>query len=875
MATTLPTATGSVDLLERDAARATLADAFEAARGGDGRLVFVSGDAGIGKSALVRAFCADAAAARVLSGSCDGLRTPRPLGPLADIAAAAGGRLEDAVMTGESAQSVLEALLDELRAPGETIVVLEDVHWADEATLDILGLLGRRVEQLPTLVVITYRADELARAHPLRVVVGDLVTASGVVRLELAPLSPAAVARLAEPHGVDAANLHARTGGNPFFVTEALASGAAEVPATVRDAVLARVARLGAPARELLDAVAVVPPRTELWLLEAIADDVLGAMEECLASGVLQAEDRAISFRHELARLAVEESIDPHRRLRLHRAALRALREPPAGRPDTARLAHHAEAAGDAEAVVELAPAAAERAAAVGAHREAAAQYARALRFADRLPGAERAQLLERRSFECYLTDQHDEAIAALEQALALRRADGDARGEGVALTALATRRWCASDIDGAESAVAEAVSVLERAAAGPELAHAYATASAMAMNLERVDAAREWGERAMELIEKAGEPEPLVYQLNNVGTVELLLGRRDGLRQLDRSMELAEAAGLHEHVGRAYIHLGWVGSRLRDWALVDRLAEGAQYCAEHGLELWRLYLIAYRARAELDRGRWADAAESASYVLRQPNEAPLLRLLASTVLATVRVRRGDPDAGPLLDESAAIAAGKPDLQHGAPAAIARTEAAAAAGRPDLAAEASDAVLRLAQARGAAWVVGELAFWRARAGIEEPCRDGAAEPFAVHLSGEVVRAATLWRELGCPYEAALALADAEDADALRQAHEELRALGAGPAAALVERRLQQRGERSVRGPRRATRENPAGLTSRELEVLALLAEGLTNAGIAERLVLSPRTVDHHVSTILRKLAVRTRAQASVEAVRLGLAGPDR
>ena len=177
-----------------------LAVALEAARRGEGRLVFVSGDAGIGKSALVRAFCGDLSGTRVLTGACDGLRTPRPLGPFADIAAAVPGSLEDAVAAGESAQVVFEALLEELRSAQETVVVVEDVHWADEATLDILGLLGRRVEQLPALVLVTYRADELARAHPLRVVLGDLATAAGVARLDLAPLSAVAVGELAEPY---------------------------------------------------------------------------------------------------------------------------------------------------------------------------------------------------------------------------------------------------------------------------------------------------------------------------------------------------------------------------------------------------------------------------------------------------------------------------------------------------------------------------------------------------------------------------------------------------------------------------------------------------------------------------------------------------
>ena len=337
----------------------------------------------------------------------------------------------------------------------DAVLVIEDVHWADEATLDVLRLLGRRIRRLDALVVVTYRSDELPRTHPLRVVLGDVAAAAGVGRLRLDSLSPEAVAELARPFGVDAEDLYAKTAGNPFFVTEALASGdAGTVPANVRDAVLARAARLEPRAGELLDAVAVVPPRSELWLLEAIAGEAMASLEECVASGMLRFDDQAVAFRHELARLAIDESINPHRRVELHRSVLRALRASAGDRVDPARLAHHAEAARDAEAVLELAPAAAEHAAAVGAHREEAAQYVRALRFADGLPDAARGELQDRRAFALYLIGEFDEAIDAAKQAVESFRRAGDRLREGDALRSLsrllryvgrideAMRRW-------------------------------------------------------------------------------------------------------------------------------------------------------------------------------------------------------------------------------------------------------------------------------------------------------------------------------------------------------------------------------------------------------------------------------------------------
>jgi predicted ATPase len=373
-------------LLEREEVLADLRESLAEARSGRGRLVLVVGEAGVGKSAAVREFCDEArASARVLWGGCDPLFTPRPLGPFLDIAEDAGGELEAAVEQGPT--KVVAALL---RAAGDrsaTVVVVEDVHWADEATLDVLRLLGRRLRQAPLLVVATYRDDELDRAHPLRVVVGELATQPHVERLPIPPLSAEAVAELAAPE-LDAEELHRLTGGNPFYVTEVLASGMGAIPSTVRDAVLARAARLTEDARAVLDVVAISPPRVELWLLENLAGTHMPALEECMTSGMLIGREDAVEFRHELARLAIEASLEPQRRLTLHRQALSALAAPPAGDPDVVRIANHADAAMDVDAVLRFAPLAAARAASLGAHREAAAHYTRTLRFGRALADA-------------------------------------------------------------------------------------------------------------------------------------------------------------------------------------------------------------------------------------------------------------------------------------------------------------------------------------------------------------------------------------------------------------------------------------------------------------------------------------------------------
>jgi len=367
-------------LLERTAELSMLVDCPEAVeRRSRGQVLLVGGEARVGKTTLLRRFCeARVQSARILWGACDPLFTPSPLGPLLGVAEETGGELEAVIERGVMPYEVVTALAHELSARGPTVFVLEDVHWADEATLDVLRLLARRVETVPVLVVASYRDDALDRAHPLRTMLGELARSRTVGRMKLMRLSPEAVAQLAEPYGVDAEDLYRKTAGNPFFVIEALATGGEGIPDTIRDAVLARAARLSPTGAALLEAVAVVPPRAELWLLEALAGEAVDRLDECLTSGMLIFEPAGVEFRHELARLVIDESVPPHRKVGLHRRALAALADPPGGAPDLARLAHHAEAARDVDAVLRFAPAAAARAASLGAYREAAAQYARA-----------------------------------------------------------------------------------------------------------------------------------------------------------------------------------------------------------------------------------------------------------------------------------------------------------------------------------------------------------------------------------------------------------------------------------------------------------------------------------------------------------------
>jgi ATP/maltotriose-dependent transcriptional regulator MalT len=858
-----------MELLERDSSLTELAGCFNDAAAGVGRIVLISGEAGIGKTTLIEQFlAAHQAGARILIGRCDALFTPQPLSPLHDIALQTEGVLLELMRSADRRLAIFTALLNELRSGKPTMLVFEDVHWADAATLDLLKYLSRRIRSTPTLVVLSYRNDELDGHHALWSLLGNLPS-DATRRIELRPLSPEAVASLAGRAGRPDRGVHAQTGGNPFYVTELLASPPGSVPATVREATVARALRLSFQARGLLDFCAVVPNRLERWLLEAVISPAAPALEECVASGLILHEDDMVMFRHELARQAIESLLPLHRRRALHASVLGGLLEPRATPVTSARLVHHAIEAGDAAAVRLYAPRAAQEASLLGAHREAAAHYHTALGHTAADDVEERAVLLESHAYECFLTDRMDDAIASRETALKLRYQQNNLLRAGDNLRWLSRLTWFLGDGEKARKLAREAIATLQRLPPGSELAMAYSNMSQLCWLSEDCQEAVQWGERALNLAERFGLTEISVHALNNIGNAEFLMGRPEGTTKVKRSLELALAHDMHEHAGRAYTNLIYQALVTRDYARTEeRLAEGLAYTREREIDAATLYKLAMRARARLEQGRWKEASDDSAGVLR--GGLGMARVVAMVVLGTVCLRQGEPDSQALLDEAREVALGTGDIMRIGPMAAARAEAAWLKDDKEAVRAEIEPIYELARQRPEPWRLGELSLWLWRAGALDQPLDIVAPPYRLEMSGDWHGAASAWEQLGCPYEQALALASGDRPAQLR-ALDLLTQLGAGPAAALVRRRLRAESAHGIpRGPRAVTKGNPLGLTSRQIEILKLLAEDLSNKAIAQRLKISPKTVDHHVAAVLTKLGVQTRKEAARHPAALAL-----
>jgi DNA-binding CsgD family transcriptional regulator/tetratricopeptide (TPR) repeat protein len=860
-----------MELLERSSQLAALNTALDSASAGSGRVVLVSGESGIGKTSLVEQFIgAHQESVRVLWGVCDSLFTPRPLGPVHDMSEQIKGEIPELLASDSNLARLFSTVLIEFKRK-PTIAVFEDVHWADEATLDLLRYLGRRIAQTSTLLVMTYRDDELGTRHPLLTVLGDIGNSATCLRVPLSPLSKEAVRSLIQDRPVDLAALYHQTGGNPFYVTEILASKSsanpggtpAGIPASIRDTVLARTARLSLSGQAVLEVAATIGMRIEPWLLEQAAGSEVDAVEESIAAGILLPSGDALAFRHDLTRQTILEVISPQRKPILHRLVLDALKSSPVASRYLARLAHHAKASGDYQSVVDYAPAAAKQAAAAGAHREAAALYALILRFSEHLSLAEHASTLQDYARECNVTAMQSEAIAAQRKAADVWETLNQPAKQAETLSALAIMLRNHGENEAAEQANQAAVEMMEALPTCAELGIAYRVQATLSFSRREYRAAIDWGERAIEISEAFDDQNNLAMAHVAVGSAWLFIDYERGREYLDRRLQVARESGQERHIANLYAYITSSSVELYYFREAEHyLEEGIAFTSERGLDIFTRYMLAFQELMYIYLGRWDEAGDVSTRLLQNPTHPVISTITALAAAGRLRSRIGDPGGEAVLDEALRMAEQTGTLQYLGYVRTARAEAAWLAGNREGALVEARAAYDLAVSKVHPWFGGELAYWLWKAGESIQPFDWMARPFALQIQGQWQQAAAEWERMRCPYEQARALAEG-DIEAKTTALNIFERLGANPAADETRQTLRSSGVVNVPRLRRSsTLQNPFGLTDRQLETLALLIEGLSNAQIAARLHISTKTSGHHVSAILAKLEVNSREAAA-------------
>ncbi|GAB7007098.1 AAA family ATPase [Nocardioides sp. AN3] len=823
---------------------------------GQGRVLVVSGEPGIGKTTLARRLVADRDE-RVLWGASEPLATTRPLLPLHDWAATLGSGVAAALAGDEGRHDVFTETLDEIGVE-PTVAVVEDVHWADDATLDLLVYLGRRLTGRPVALVVTARDEELSASPRVAEVLRHLASLPDSHRIVVPPLTGDEVAQLTAGTGLDAGRVREVTGGNAFFVSQLVASPSGQLPASVRDTVLARLAQLTPGARCAVETVSVVPDRAELDVVYAAGPADPADVEEAERAGLLMSDGHSVTFRHELGREAVETSLPGALRRDRHAAVLAALLHT-SGAQDAA-VAYHADRAGDHQTAVTYGLRAASAATRQRARKEACVHLSRAAGHVHHLDQPQAVRLLRAQAEAFTVAGDVPTALASSEEAVAHARTLGDADLLAQQLAAHAQMLWRAgrgADARGSLEAALDAASSVPGGAG--ELA-ALAMSSTFHMLSREIDASVTTGRRAIELARRRDDRRLLAQSLHAVGTASWFTQPQGAESLMLQAFELAEAMQDDEHAGLTLVNLGCGAGEVRHYTQARRWLEQAlTYSTDRDIDIYVGYATAWLSRVCLEQGDFRRAQSLAASVA----EAPYLvtRIVAHTTLGRLAVRLGT--SGHHLDTAWQLAEPTGDLQRLWPAAAGLAEAAWAVAGP-----LPDRVLPVFEQASAlehAWAVGELGWHLVRAGVlspDDPRLAVSARPYAALITGHHEEAAVLWDELGCRYDAALARLDLGDPDQLRRALATLDELGARGDADRAANRMRELHVPVPRRPRRATAANPSGLTDRELQVLALLREGLTNGQIADRMFISAKTAEHHVSAILTKLGVESRSQAA-------------
>ena len=855
------------NLVERDSELERLRRAFGAAADGQGAGLAVSGESGAGKSTLIAAALDQLRGFRVLRGQCEPLQTPRPLGPFREL----GLPGIDAVVGADDTRpaEVGERLYRELGLQ-PTVLVVEDLHWADEASIELLRFLARRVEASRLVLLLSYRDTEIGVRHPARALLGDFAVQDGLSSIPLAPLSADGVAAAVAGTGLDPHRVHAVTGGNPFFVAQVVREPDRPLPTSVRDAVLARVADVDLGDLEVLQLIACAPDGLDARLLQPVGVE-LGTLRRLDETALLAHNDRGLGYRHELARLAVESTIPPGGAVTLHQRLIEALEE--LDLRDPAVLTHHAMAARDSTRAARYARAAAAEAIATASNAEAASFLEIAL---SHLPAttapAERSGLLQLLSRQLYLTGRIAEAIASARSSIPLSESAGQPAMVAEAYSVMAILEYHSARRRNVDQYMARAVRIANDAGVPETLVRAVFNEAFLAMLDSEFTDADDGAARASALAAAADLDE---YVTAGQLLHELVGCLRGDRAARGRALELAVAAqerGWDELASRGYDVVAFadvVQNNLR--GLQEVVDAALAHAVQRDLPVARLWIVSARAALHLLVGRWNAAVEDAESVLTGARLPGCIH--PDLVVATVRMRRGEGNVEHHAENMVAAAQGLEEPMRLIESYAVLAESMWLTGRRDP--RVTDAATRLEVLGGAPdtrWPAGQLALWLRRIGLPFTEPADLPEPFRSSLDGRHADAAQWWHTAGNPFNEAMALADSVDPDDRVRAVTILDRLGAVGTADRLRRDLRLDGVVNIpQRPTETTRANPGGLTNRQLEVARLFARGLTNSEIATEVFISPKTAEHHVSAVLSKLGLPNRRAVVQAAPELGLA----
>ena len=865
-----------MELFERESFLALLDERFREVSSGEGHCFFVTGEAGIGKTTLVKEFLKQVERISIqYTGSCDLLFTPRPLAPLYDIALQIKGDLLQQLSSISSRSDLFLRFTSELVQQSKpVIVVFEDVHWADEATLDFVKFFARRINQTRCLFILTWRDDEIVGQHPLRNVLGHLVPGT-FTRVLLEPLSITAVQQMAEKRGYNGEDVYSISGGNPFYVNEILAHYSPGIPDNIKDSILAIYNDLSDDTKETWQLLSVISEGLEYKRFTAINDYYVDTISNCMAKKILIVKNDKLLFKHELYRRTIEESLSPFRRIDLNKKVLTFFLNAFEEYGEIERIVHYAKNASQNELVVQYAPLAARQAASVGAHIEASKLYLSAIEY---YPGKDKNLLVEfyeSYAYECYLTNQIKEAIFYQSRALAIRKEKDDPEKLGDCLRFLSRLSWFDGNRKEAERFAMQAIDVLDNQPASRAKAMAYTNMSFLKMQSDETDECIRWSEKAIVLANELNDEEILAFALNSKGST-IMLNRQtmqEGIALLLQSLAIALENGYHEHVARAYTALASNAVTMREYPMAAKyLDTGINYCEENDLDSLRLYMLSWKARMNLETGNWKEAGSIAENLVKTVNILSIIKVGALTVSSILKMRKGDPDPDilPCLLEAKEKAFETMELHRILPVATAFLEYEWITGARCIDTAEINMTIDMIRRTKKDFSRSKYYYWLSKAREEYLPFGEKNKDNELGISVATDQDAKYWEKTGCPYEQALALFEGNDDDK-RKAIAMVNDLGADAVYEKLKQEMRSSGIKSIpRGVRKTTRENPSLLTDRELDVLALLKEGMQNKEIAARLYISAKTVDHHISSILLKLDINSRSKAVAEAVRLGI-----